>query len=50
MVHDPNKKPAFDTHMKQYNRGLPSEKKIKILKEGVILRQAKKGKTNSVNA
>ena len=49
MVADPNKKPAFDSHMKQYNRGLPSDQRIKILKEGVILRQAKK-KTNSVNA
>ena len=48
-VKDHNKKPAFDSHMQQYNRDLPSEQKIKILKEGVILRKAKR-KVNSVNA
>jgi len=40
MVKDFNKKPAFDEHMKQYNRGLPSDEKKKILNKGVILRQA----------
>ena len=49
MVRDSLKQPAFDDHMKQYNRSLPSDKKIKILKEGVTIRKAKAKKVNEVN-
>ena len=42
MVKDYNKQPAFDDHMKKYDRSLPDEERIKILKQGVILRKVKK--------
>ena len=48
-VKDHNKKPAFDSHMKKYNRGLPPEEKIKILNEGVKLRQAVRPSRDKVN-
>ena len=49
MVQDTNKRPAFDSHMKKYDKTAPAGDRIKHLKEGVILHQASK-KTNSVNA
>ena len=42
MVKDFNKKPAFDDHMKKYDRSLPDKERIDLLNKGVILRKAKK--------
>ena len=42
MVKDFNKKPAFDDHMKKYDRGLPDKEKRDLLNKGVILHKAKK--------
>ena len=41
MVKDFNKKPAFDEHMKKYDKNAPDKDRIKHLNQGVILRKAK---------